>query len=99
MNPVLEDMILLAIGLFVLWQIVLPMVRERPIFPLIRPKWDADHRLKQARLRHAEAEAKLEVAKLNAGTTQIQLDAAKIEAKSEAKVASTQASKKKESDQ
>lgn len=99
MNPVLEDMILLALGLFVLGQIVVPMIRERPLFPVFRPKWDADYRLKVARLKHAEAEAKLEVAKLNASTSQLQLDAAKIEAKSDAKVATTQASKKKESEQ
>ena len=88
MNPVFEDMILLAFALLVFGQIVVPLIRERPLFPLFRPKWDTDRRLKDARLKHAQAEAKLEVAKIGAATTQIQLETATIEAQTEANKAS-----------
>lgn len=99
MNPVLEDMILMALGLFVFWQVVLPIIRERPIFPLFRRKVDAERKLKDAKARHDRALAELEVAKLNAKTTEVQVDTAKIEAKTDAKAASASVSKKKETDQ
>jgi hypothetical protein len=83
MNPMLERVILLVFGVFILWQVILPIIRERPWFPLFRPKWDADRRMENARQKHDEALAKLEVAKIEAETTRIRLNTTKMEAETE----------------
>ena len=81
MNPVLENAILWMIGALVIWQIVVPMIRERPLLPLFRRKWDADQRLIAARQRHDYALAKLEEAKINAKTSEVELETSEIMAK------------------
>lgn len=80
MNPMFERVVLVAIGLLMFWQILLPLIRERPLFPLFRRKWDPDQQMKVARQRHDVAVATLEKAKLEAETLRIELEAAKLEA-------------------
>lgn len=86
MNPLFERVILGLLGLVVFWQIILPLVRERPLFPLFRRKWDPDQRMKAARGRHDVALAALDLAKLEAETTRIKLEATKVEAATAASI-------------
>ena len=77
MNIELEYMLLSAIGLFVIWQVALPLIRDRPVFPMFRSKGGTD-RLKEARLRYDEALVRLEAAKIEAETTRLHLETAKM---------------------
>ncbi len=90
MNPMFERAILILLGVVIFWQIILPLVRDRPLFPLFRRKWDPDQRMKAARGRHDAALAALELAKLEAETTRIKLEATKVEAATAASTADKQ---------
>jgi hypothetical protein len=83
MKPMFENVILITIGLFIFWQVVIPVAMSYPIFPMFRR--GAKRRLKVAQQRYEEAVAEMEVAKLNAKTAEVRVAAAQAKATEESR--------------
>lgn len=76
-----EIALLVAIALLTFWQVLLPVARDRPVFPVFR-QGTPDEQEKVAKRKLAEAEARLEVARLGVRTAQTIVEASKLEQKS-----------------
>ena len=60
----IEDVLRIVIPVFVAWQVLLPLVRNRPVFPLFRKKTAGQKQLHRAEGRKAEAEDLAEAARV-----------------------------------
>lgn len=58
--------------LFVVWQVVVPVVRNRPMFPLFRPKTAGQKQVRRAEVRKGEAEDMAEAAAIEADAKAIE---------------------------
>lgn len=65
--------VLIAIGFF--WQVLLPVLTDRPVFPLFRREKDAQARLEKAERRKREAERRLEAAELETEAEKLETQA------------------------
>jgi ribosomal protein L15 len=76
MKPIFENMLLLTIGMLVFWQVVIPVFRDHPIFPILRR--DPKRRLVAAQRQYEEAQAELDLAKLQVKVAELQLKTVQV---------------------
>jgi hypothetical protein len=71
----LEYLITVIFGVFVLFEVVIPVAKGQPLFPHTRKKDWAQRQLQRAHQRHAEAVKLLEAAKVAASAEVIEKQA------------------------
>lgn len=68
----LEDILKFGIPLFLIWQVVVPVIRDRPTFPLFRRKSAGLKQALRAEARRASAEDLAEAARIEAEARRIE---------------------------